>query len=57
MNNKGDISIHDWHKIEGKCPKCNQNQLEERESSGDYQDWNYRCLACKHSWWIDGPDA
>ncbi len=50
-----------WEPVEGaSCQKCGKDDIEfmERESScGGYDDYKYRCRACGHSWWVDGPDA
>lgn len=44
------------------CPKCKQTTVTCRvwdSSCGGYEDYKYECQNpdCKHSWWVDGPDA
>lgn len=42
------------------CRKCGGTNVEVRTvTSFDeaYDDDNFRCLDCKHNWWVDGPDA
>lgn len=55
----GDSS--DWKSVtDGVCRKCKANSLKYRiweSSCGGYEDVNYWCTSCDHSWWIDGPDA
>ena len=36
------------------CRKC----MRKWESScGGYEDYQYRCAACGHAWWVDGIDS
>lgn len=40
------------------CRKCN-GLLEYRNwesSCGGYDDTNYRCTGCGHSWWVESSD-
>lgn len=42
-----------------KCPKCAKREnieFAEWEDSECHEDIHYKCLDCKHSWWIEGPD-
>ena len=44
----------------GKCRKCGKEELSYREwesSCGGYEDYQYTCRACGHSWWVDGIDS
>jgi RecJ-like exonuclease len=54
----------DWtpsERPEVPCPKCSvPGQIEWRgweSSCGGYDDYKYRCNACGHTWWVEGPDA
>ena len=45
---------------EGKCRKCGKAELSYREwesNCGGYEDYQYTCRACGHSWWVDGIDS
>lgn len=45
---------------EGKCLKCGKEEVGYREwesSCGGYEDYQYTCRACGHSWWVDGIDS
>lgn len=57
--NCGDFS--DWMLCQAtKCRKCGSQDVEYREwdsSCGGYTDYNYRCLYCGYSWWVDGIDS
>lgn len=41
------------------CPKCaGPLQYRDWESScGSFEDQQFKCTACGHSWWCEGPDA
>ncbi len=43
------------------CRQCKKQGVVEYtvwdSSCGGYTDYHYRCTACGHDWWIDGPDA
>ena len=42
------------------CRKCGVHAVSMREwesSCGGYEDYQYRCNSCGHSWWVDGIDA
>lgn len=51
----------DWTKTERtKCRACGSPDVFYRvweSSCGGYEDYKFRCRACDHSWWVDGPDA
>lgn len=50
----------EWKKSRGTCPKCGKDELMYRiheSSCGGYEDAQYKCSSCKHSYWVDGPDA
>lgn len=54
------MSYTDWKQCGGTCPKCNAPDIQSRvwkSSDGAHEDINYRCPACKHSWWADGCDS
>lgn len=46
--------------VDVECRNCqgtNVTRAVWESSDGAYEDAHYRCLDCKHDWWIDGPDA
>ncbi len=54
----------DWkpsERPEVPCHNCGEpGQIEWREwesSCGGYEDYQHRCNACGHTWWVEGPDA
>lgn len=43
-----------------KCRKCESEKVSYRvweSSDGAYEDYNYKCRDCGHSWWVDGIDS
>jgi hypothetical protein len=49
-----------WTSFTGKCRKCDNTDMKYRvweSSCGGYEDNNYWCSSCGHSWWVDGPDS
>lgn len=43
-----------------RCPKCKITSAKRHDwksSCGGYEDARYHCLACGHTWWIEGADA
>lgn len=52
----GDFS--EWKPDDRSC-RCG-GDVEYRawdSSDGGHTDYNYRCVACKRTWWIDGCDS
>lgn len=49
------------HAVEIKCRECKaERHVRYRiweSSCGGYEDYNYKCFACGHSWWVDGIDS
>lgn len=48
-----------WKPSERTC-KCGQKTVRYRvweSSCGGYEDLNFNCTACNHSWWVDGCDS
>lgn len=42
------------------CRKCGVHAVSMREwesSCGGWEDYQYKCHHCGHSWWVDGIDA
>lgn len=42
------------------CRKCGVHAVSMREwesSCGGWEDYQYRCNSCGHSWWVEGIDA
>lgn len=42
------------------CRKCSSHTVSMREwesSCGGWEDYQYRCSACGHSWWVEGIDS
>jgi DNA-directed RNA polymerase subunit RPC12/RpoP len=42
------------------CRKCGVHAVSEREwdsSCGGWTDYQYRCAACGHTWWVEGIDS
>lgn len=55
-----DGKFADMKPCEGTCHKCGKDELSYRvwaSSCGGYEDYNYTCRACGHSWWVDGIDS
>lgn len=49
-----------WGDATCECRKCKSDAVIYRtvtSSCGGYEDEQYKCEACGHSWWVDGPDA
>ena len=54
----------DWKAVEATnpkfgCPKCPSKVVSKRDwesSDGAHDDTQYRCDACEHKWWVEGPD-
>lgn len=49
-----------WKEATCTCRKCKSDAVIYREvesSCGGYDDEQYKCESCGHSWWVDGPDA
>lgn len=44
---------------ETTCPKCKEKRVKVRKVDDDegHEDYNFRCMICKHDWWIDGIDS
>jgi len=53
----------EWIKCERaicRNPDCKSKNVEYRtlkSSCGGYEDYNYKCLDCGKTWWIDGIDS
>jgi DNA-directed RNA polymerase subunit M/transcription elongation factor TFIIS len=44
----------------GACRKCGKKEVNYRvwkSNCGGYEDYEYTCRACGHSWWVDGIDS
>jgi DNA-directed RNA polymerase subunit RPC12/RpoP len=42
------------------CRKCGVHAVSMREwesSCGGWEDYQYRCAACGHKWWVEGIDS
>lgn len=42
------------------CRRCKKLTVKSREwdsSDGAYEDYQFSCYSCGHTWWIEGPDA
>lgn len=42
------------------CRNCKSKDVYYRvweSADGAHEDDHYRCFACQHEWWVDGPDA
>lgn len=48
-----------WQRALGvSCRKCKAQEVKCcRSSLHDFDDWEYRCSACGHTWWIEGMDS
>jgi DNA-directed RNA polymerase subunit M/transcription elongation factor TFIIS len=49
-----------WKEARRHCPKCAKATVRYRvweSSCGGYEDLNFACTACGHSWWVDGCDS
>ena len=49
-----------WKPATCTCPKCKSANVKYQvveSACGGYEDDHYICIDCKHSWWVDGPDA
>ena len=49
---KNDVSKRPCHKCGGEV----RVRLWE-SSCGGYEDEKYTCAKCRHTWWVEGPDA
>ena len=50
----------EYQRYEGKCRKCNSEYVRYRmweSRCGGYEDYQFRCFDCGHSWWVDGIDS
>ena len=57
----------DWEKCIGHadgsrctCRKCKGKDVRRRtheSSDGAYEDAEFRCFECGHTWWVDGIDS
>lgn len=53
-------TFENWLVSGTPCRKCKGTKVRYRvweSSCGGYEDLNYQCESCGHSWWVDGPDA
>ena len=52
---------NEWRPCDETCPRCRRKGFVEmrawESSDTAYEDDQYRCSACSHSWWVEGPDA
>lgn len=42
------------------CRKCGVHAVTERKwesSCGGWEDYQFKCNACGHSWWVEGIDS
>lgn len=51
-----------WRAVpEASCAQCERAGRVEvsvwESDDGAYEDYNYRCVLCGHSWWVDGIDS
>lgn len=52
--------FHDWQDSKNPCPQCRAERTRCRSwesHDGLYEDYQYRCGSCGHTWWIDGIDS
>lgn len=60
-DSEGDFGV--WKPIvmaDFKCRKCSGHNINYRSwdsSCGGYEDQQFKCLDCNHTWWVEGPDA
>lgn len=50
----------EWKPSDRPCPKCKSLTIQYRiweSSCGGYEDLNFKCSNCYHSWWVDGCDS
>jgi len=43
-----------------KCRRCNVADVKYRthtSSCGGWDDDEFRCFSCQHTWWVDGVDS
>jgi hypothetical protein len=49
-----------WELAVAACRKCAKHKVEVRvwdSHCGGYTDMQFKCTACGHTWWVEGPDA
>ena len=50
-----------WNFAAIECPSCgDKHHVYFRiweSNDGAYEDRQYRCWVCKHTWWVDGIDS
>lgn len=57
----------DWSKTDSavtnpafKCPNCGARNISFRcweSDCGGFEDFQYRCDACDHTWWVESADS
>ena len=54
-------TFSEWNPCKStECRRCKSKNVKFRvwdSSCGGYEDYNYKCDDCGHSWWIDGIDS
>lgn len=56
-DSEGDFA--EWEASAAPCRKCG-GHVEGRvweSSDGAYEDYQYRCVDCRYTWWVDGIDS
>jgi len=50
----------DFVECDTSCRECGASPVGVRKwesHCGGYEDYNFKCPACGHSWWVDGVDS
>ena len=57
-DSEGDFK--EWKPVLTPCRHCARSSVRVRtweSSDGAYEDYQFRCTECGHTWWVDGIDA
>lgn len=49
-----------WKRVLTRCHECGSDEVSVRthdSSCGSWEDDEFRCGRCGHSWWVDGIDS
>lgn len=56
-----DGDFNEWQTAQTRsCRKCGSLKVQYREwesSCGGWEDYQFRCQQCGHTWWVDGADS